>query len=35
MLSDVSNYYGLTKDFGQVGYYETGQLDPLSGLGWR
>ena len=29
MLSDVRNYYGLTKDFGQVGYYETGQSQQI------
>jgi len=23
MLSDVRNYYGLAKDFGQAGYFET------------
>ena len=23
MLSDVRNYYGLARDFGQAGYFET------------
>jgi hypothetical protein len=23
MLSDVRNYYGLDRDFGQAGYFET------------
>jgi type II secretory pathway predicted ATPase ExeA len=29
MLSDVRNYYGLMKDFEQVGYYETGQSQQI------
>jgi type II secretory pathway predicted ATPase ExeA len=29
MLSDVRSYYGFTKDFGQAGYYETGQSQQI------
>jgi type II secretory pathway predicted ATPase ExeA len=29
MLSDVRSYYGLTKDFEQVGYFETGQSQQI------
>ena len=43
MLSDVRNYYGLARDFGQAGYFETehseqivselkGKLVALSGI---
>lgn len=29
MLSDVRSYYGFTKDFGQAGYFETGQSQQI------
>ena len=29
MLSDVRNYYGLARDFGQAGYFETGHSEQI------
>jgi ABC-type glutathione transport system ATPase component len=29
MLSDVRNYYGLVKDFGQAGYFETDHSEQI------
>jgi ABC-type glutathione transport system ATPase component len=29
MLSDVRSYYGFVKDFGQAGYFETGQSQQI------